>query len=255
MQPGSDMKTPLALITVLATFAAGAQPSATVPKNIRATNTIDYLSDGNGLATFENLYGIPLEPGRVMGNSYLNADWKRTTFLLYDVDKMLQGYHSRYEIQGDQFEIKATDGIKILNGKKVKSFVWLDSLTKSPHYFVNGRDYTDEENIKCTGFFEVLTEGSLTLLAQTEVVVKAPTYNDKLDMGRRDTQIVKRTHYYYLDNSTLKELPSSKKKLLPLFGEHATVVDEFIRANKLSINDENHLKTLFEHYNTRIVTN
>ena len=249
------MKRTLVFTILLGASAACAQPSTTVPKNIRATNTIDYLSDGNGLATFENIYGIPLEPGRVLGTSYLNTEWHRTTFLLYDVEKMLQGYHSRYEIQGDQFEIKAADGVKILNGSKVKSFVWLDSVTRLPHYFVNGKDYKNEDNVNFSGFFEVLTEGSLTLLSKTDILIKEPTYNEKLDMGRRDTQIVRKTHYYYIDNNTIKPLPSSKKKLLPVFGEHASAVEQYIKLNGLSLNDGKHLKAVFEHYNTRIVTN
>ena len=41
---------------------AAAQPTPTVPTNIRAANTIDNLFDKNGLSKFESLYGIPLEP-------------------------------------------------------------------------------------------------------------------------------------------------------------------------------------------------
>lgn len=255
MQPVSDMKTFAAIFALLAASAAGAQPSSTVPRNIRATNTIDYLSDGNGLATFENLYGIPLEPGRVVGNSYLNEKWNRTTLLLYDVEKMLQGYSTRYEISEDMFEIKGSTEVKVLDGKRVKSFVWLDSLTRVPHYFVNGRDYKNEENVRLSGFFEVLTEGEMTLLKKTLVLVKQPTYNDKLDMGRRDTRIEKKNHFYYRDKDTIRELPTTKKKLIPVFGDKAQAVEEFIRQNKLSPNDADHLKAIFEHYNMWVATN
>src|SRR5688572_17600946 len=145
------MKTLTILAAVFCTVEAFAQPNSTVPKNIRAANTLDNLFDANGLATFDNLYGIPLEPGRVIGNSYLNPDWNRTTFLLYDADKMIEGYSSRYEIDQDQFEIKVAGGIKLLNGKRVKSFVWLDSLTRAPHYFVNAKDFKNGDNSSLGG--------------------------------------------------------------------------------------------------------
>ena len=244
----------LAVMCLCLTPALG-QPNSALPKNIRAANTLENLFDANGLSSFDNLYGIPLEPGTVVGDAYLNPEWKRTTLLLYDVDKMIEGYPARYEIDEDQFEIKSSTGIKVLNGRKVKSFVWIDSLTKTPHYFVNGRDFANSDGVRMSGFYEVLAEGQLTLLGKTEVVVKEPTYNEKLDMGQRNTRIIKRTSFFYLDNGALKEVPSSRKKLLPIFGDQAAAMEDFLRVNKLSLNEAAHLRALFEHYNGRIVTN
>lgn len=248
------------ILTILAaaclgTVTAFAQPVNTVPKNIRAANTLNKLFDTNGLATFDNLYGIPLEPGRVIGNAYLNPDWNRTTFLLYDEDKMIEGYPARYEIDQDQFEIQVGAGIKLLNGKSVRSFVWVDSLTRSPHYFVNAKDFKNENNIPLTGFFEVLTEGDLTLLSRTDLVVKKPNYNDKLDVGSRDERILKKTKFYFTEGGKIKELATTRKKLLPVFGEYATAMEEFIRKNELSLNEPDHLKAIFENYNAKVITN
>jgi hypothetical protein len=237
------------------TTAANAQPNSAVPKNIRAANTLDNLFDANGLAPFENLYGIPLEPGRLIGNAYLNEDWKRATLLLYGVDKMIEGYPSRYEIDQDQFEIKSSRGVKILSGKKVKSFVWVDSLTKAPHYFINGKDFTSKDDSRSGGFFEVLEEGEFTLLSKTEVIVKKSNYNEKLDIGDRDDRMIKKTRFYYLQDGNISELPSSRKKLVPVFGDHALAMDEFIKKNSLSVNQPAHLRIIFEHYNSKVVTN
>ncbi|MEX2233840.1 MAG: hypothetical protein WD824_16870 [Cyclobacteriaceae bacterium] len=242
-------------VVFVCTLEAFAQPNSTVPKNIRAANTLDNLFDANGLATFDNLYGIPLEPGRVIGNTYLNPDWRRTTFLLYEADRMIEDYPARYEIDQDQFEIKVAKGVKVLSGKKVKSFVWVDSLTRSPHYFVNAKDLKNEDNSPLNGFFEVLSEGELTLLSRTGIVVKKPNYNEKLDMGTRDERILKKSKFYITEKGKVKELAASRKKLLPVFGEHAAVMEEFIRKNALSLNEPAHLKAIFENYNAKLITN
>jgi hypothetical protein len=168
---------------------------------------------------------------------------------------MLEGYSSRYEIDQDQFEIKVAGGIKLLNGKRVKSFVWLDSLTRSPHYFVNAKDFKSEDNSVVKGFFEVLTEGELTLLSKTDIVVKKPNYNERLDIGTRDARILKKTKFFFTDKGKIKELATNRKKLLPVFGEHATAMDEFIRKNSLSLNEPAHLKAIFENYNAKVITN
>ena len=236
-------------------LGADAQPISAIPKNIRASNTLSNLYDANGVTTFDNFYGIPLEPGSIVGNAFLNPDWKRTTFLLYDNDKMIEGYSSRYEIERDQFEIMASGMVKVLNGKKVKSFVWLDSLTRMPHYFVNGRNFKDENNTSLSGFYEVLTEGTLSMLAKTEVVVKKPNYSVQFDMGNRDMRISKKTVFCYTENGKIKEVPSARKKLLPVFGQHASAVDRFVKVNTLSLNEAGHLRAVFEHFNTLMVTN
>lgn len=248
-------KSPILGVALLCVLSATAQPSNTVPKNIRATNTLDNLGDLNGLAKFDNLYGIPMEPGTITGTAYLEADWKRTTFLLYDAEKMIEGFHARYEIDHDQFEIRTSAGVKVLNGKNVKSFVWIDSLTGAPHYFVNGKDFPGEESVSLAGFFEVLSEGACTLLSKTEVAVRNPSYNEKFDMGRRDTRIVRKTSYYYFGNGLVRELPSGRKKLLPVFGGQAPAVGDFIKVNDLSTDEAGHLKAIFDHYNKLVITN
>jgi hypothetical protein len=137
----------------------------------------------------------------------------------------------------------------------VKSFVWIDSLTRKPHYFVNGKDFKSNDNTTLSGFFEVLEEGDFTLLSKTEVAVKKSNYNESLDMGDRDDRIIKKAKFYYLHNGKVNELPSSRKKLLPVFGDRAFAMEEFIKKNSLSVNQPAHLRIIFEHYNSQVVTN
>ncbi len=237
-------------IAWLGCFLSAAQPNAVVPTNIRASNTLDKLSDG--ISVSESLWGIPLEPGRVLGTTYLTEGWNRATILLYD-DRMIEGYLTRYEIDLDQIEIRLAAEIKVLDGKLVRSFVWTDEMNFSPHYFVNARDYRLEGQPSMTGFFEVLSEGPVTLLSKTDIAVRKPSYNVALDMGVRDTRLVQRTDLYYLKEDLVRELPSSKKKLMAVFGENADDAEAFIKSNKLSLNDESNLKVLFDHINEEIM--
>ena len=249
------MKNAFVLIALVGPLAAGAQPGNAVPQNIRAANTLENLFDASGLTTSDNFYGIPLEPGDVVGNAYLNGEWRRTTFLLYNVDKMIEGYPARYEIGHDQFEIKTSRGVKVLNGDKVKSFVWIDSATRTPHYFVNGRDFNGADKAISRGFYEVLAEGNMTLLSKTTVLVKDPTYNEKFDVGQRNTRILKKMDFYFVDQALVREVPSSRKKFFSIFGGHAEDIESFAKVNKLSVDDADHLTSIFRHYNNLRVTN
>ena len=245
------MKTlvPITLLALSGVCGAYAQSVSTVPKNIRAAYTLDNLFEISKTANADSFYGIPLEAGSVRGDAYLSPEWKRTTFLLYKVEKMVEGYAARYEISQDEFEIKTTAGIKVLDGRRVKSFVWVDSASKTPHYFINGQDLPALGGSPLTGFYEVLAEGPLTLLAKAEVVVRKPTYNVQLDMGDPDMRISKKTAFFFLEGNSLTELPSSRRKLIALFGERAGEADKFIKVNSLSLDNDIHLKALFEHLN------
>src|SRR5690606_10816167 len=110
-------------------------------------------------------------------------------------------------------------------------------------------DYKLEDNSHVRGFFEVLSEGPVTLLSNTSIQVREPTYNVALDMGNRDTRLVKKTVFYHLDGETVRELPGSRKKLLSVFPHNSDEISEYIKTNKLSLNDATHLKILFDYYN------
>src|SRR5687768_14078136 len=110
---------------------------AVVPENIRATNTLEKLQDLDRMGNADMLYGIPLPPGKVIGDTYMDPQWKNSAILLYENNKMIEGFQARYDIHLDELEIKARNGIKVLKGNKVKSFVWLDSVYSAPAYFVN----------------------------------------------------------------------------------------------------------------------
>ena len=104
-------------------------------------------------------------------------------------------------------------------------------------------------------FFEVLTEGDRTLLSKTHVSVKEPTYNDKFDMGNRDTRILRKTEYYYAEGNVVSEVPSSKKKFLATFGKRSDEIEQYIRTHRLSLNQGIHLRLIYEYYNDLIVSN
>lgn len=239
----------LLVVSAVCSLGTHAQPGTAIPENIRAANIIENLFDINGLSKFDNFYGIPLPPGKVVGNAYLHDDWKRSTFLLYDQDRMIEGYPARYAIDRDEFEIRTSSGIKVLKGTMVRSFVSVDSLSTTPRYYANGRSLRDSDGQPLSGFFEVLEEGTHTLLAKTDVVVKDPTYKEQFDMGHRDTRILKKTSYFYLFEGVVRELPPAKKKLIAVFGARGEGIEDFIRVNRLSLDDAAHLSALFAHAN------
>jgi hypothetical protein len=128
----------------------------------------------------------------------------------------------------------------------------MDSLTRQPAFFVNAMDYRDEDNVPLTGFFQVLTEGEMPLFKRTYIDIKKADYNIQFNIGSQDDKILKKSEFYMLKGNNVVELPSSKKKLLTLFAEKAEDMEKFMKDNNLTSNKEEHLKILFEYYNSLV---
>jgi hypothetical protein len=235
--------------TILITLIAmDGYAQAVVPSNIRATNTLEKLFDYNGIDEGDILYGIPLPEGKVLGDTYLDTLWRNANILLYDKEKLIEGYPVRYDIYLDELEIKGKNGIKVLTGNKIKSFVWMDYFTNSPVYFINGKAFRNESDVPFTGFLQVLSEGPVPLLKRTYIDIKKADYNIALNVGSRDDKILKKNKFYALMNDKVIELPGSRKKFVSLFNDDK--LEEFIRDNNLTTSKEEHLQIIFDHYNS-----
>lgn len=241
------MRVFLVLLSILLQFEVFGQWA--IPAQMRAENTLDRLSDKGGLSNSDILYGVPLPPGKVIGDNYLDKKWNKANILLYQSETVIEGYPIKYDIKSDLVEIKTNAGIKILDIKKIKNIVWVDSITSIPHYFVNAGEFK-REGVPSRGLLEVLVDGTIPLVKKTELFVKKPTYNAALDVGTRDTKIYpKETNYYVKDGEMIKV--KGKKDISAAAADRANEVESFIKVNKLNVNKETDLIRVFEILNSK----
>jgi len=222
---------------------------AVMPDNLRAASTIDRMSNFTGTNVPDFLYGIPAAPGKVIGDTYLNTEFNTSNVLLYENDKIIEGYPVRYDVYTNELEFNAKNGIKVMNGGKVKSFAWIDEKSKLPEYFINAKEFRNSENVQLIGFFQVLSDGALPLLKKTTVDVKKPDYNEALNVGSRDAKILKKAEQFYAVGNKVFKVPASKKNVLSLFADKSAEMEKFIADKSLSMAKEEHLITIFNHYN------
>lgn len=225
--------------------------STALPTNIRASYTLESLSDATRLSQNEVLYGVAAPPGNVVGDTYLSTHWRKSAIQLYKDERVLQGYSVRYDIYTDALDVKTDKGIKVLEGKRIRSFSWLDSSRLDPVFFVNARDYK-LDNVPLSGFFEVLVDGGTPLFKRTDLRVKKANYNVSFDVGSRDDKILKDAAYFAGQGKNVVELNSAKKKVLTVFGSKAGEMEKYIDENNLSTRKEEDLVKIFHYYNTAL---
>jgi hypothetical protein len=239
----------IALVLIGIVVAAAAYAQAVMQDNLRAATTLDRLSNFQGHNTADLLYGIPMPPGKIIGDTYLSQDWKMATVLLYADNKIIEGFPVRYDIAANELEFNAKNGIKVLSGEKIKSFVWMDADTKVPSYFINGKEFKDSDNVPYVGFFQVLSDGKMPLMKRTKVTIKKPDYNVALNVGSADEKIFKSVMICYSKENKISKIPSSNKKGIPVFGEKSAEVKKFVEDNALSFGEEDELIKIFDFYN------
>lgn len=218
-----------------------------IPPVLRAENTLDRLSNKNGLSQGDLLYGLPIPPGSIIGDTYLDKKWNGATILLYETDKVIEGYFVKYDIKGLSVELKAKNGIKVLDIRKVKSMIWLDSITNQPRYFVNAKEY-NEEGTPLAGLLEVVVDGQMPLFKRTYLWEKEPNYVVAFDVGSRDKKIYKKDTFYFGKGSDIVKI-TNRKNLIVAFGDMGPEMDSFIKTNKLDVSKANGVQKIFEYYN------
>jgi hypothetical protein len=220
-----------------------------IPAQMRAENTLDRLSDINGIGNSDILYGIPLPVGNMIGDNYLDKKWNVATILLYQSEAMIEGYPVKYDIKANLIEIKTIAGIKVLDVNKVRSLVWKDSVTHDTHFFINAAEYK-KNGAALTGLLEVMVDGNRPLMKKTELYVKKPTYNPALDMGTRDYRIYQRHSYLCSKDGELYEI-TSKADILSCAGGQGAGIETFLKENKVNIRKEPGILKAFEFINRK----
>lgn len=221
-----------------------------LPPQIRIRQTMDGLSAAGGISRSDLFYGIDTDPGRVLGDYYLDPKWNPSSILMYGSEKIIEGYPVKYDIEGNAIEVMVGKQIKLIKVNQIESLIWYDSITLVPRAFVNAKDYT-ENGFELSGLLEVLVDGDIPLIKRTTIWIKRPDYVAAFDVGNKDTQINKREMFYYARSKELFEI-KKKKQLIALFGDKGDEVNRYIKVNQLNIKEQRGLANAFLYYNSLV---
>jgi hypothetical protein len=229
---------------IIIVFFVSANTHAQVDVN-RFQNILQSVSSGSAAygAGMQGRYNNTME---VIGDVYLDSTFTSTSFLMKGNAPSLVT-PARYDILNREFEVKTTGGVRVLNGDFVKSFKKYkngDSVT-----YVNASNYKFLES-PLVGFLQVLSSGSVELLALTRLDVVKPSYNPSLEVGDKNAYVNKKETLYYSVKSELFRL-KGKKEILEVFGSDKNKVEAFVNSNKLGFKKTDDLKQVFDFYNSR----
>jgi len=190
---------------------------------------------------------LPLAPPKVEGDAYLNRSYDLFVFQLYD-GKILERYAAKLDLKLNEFDIITKQGIRVLKGNLVKSFIFFDSVTRVQSNYVNVKEWNFEGDKSFTGFFQILSEGDITLVKRNDVIFKKADFHPALNVGSKDHRYIKKEFLYYVQDGKVVELPA-KRALIKIFGDKENELTEYVANNHLNLSKENDLVSLFNLYN------
>ena len=96
-------------------------------------------------------------------------------------------------------------------------------------------------------FFELLTEGKLTLLSREALELR--TYSSPYYMGTFSRQVLV-DRFFFLDDKGIKPFTGNKKDFLRLTGRSEGAINDFIKSNRLDIDNKYDFAKVVGYYNS-----
>ncbi len=182
----------------------------------------------------------------VEGSGLLNEEWEEGVVL--GIDDKLYKAQLRYDALNDEMQILSGDNkVKALLPSRVKGTRMGDRIFML-HPYLEGRKGME------IGFFEVLSEGEVSLFKRYEAVQQQvaeihPTMGRKLS---DEIEIVIMEDYYYSSRGRpAVELRTSKGAVLDVLSRRRKAVGNFAKQNSLNPRNEEGLIAIFDFYNRK----
>lgn len=160
----------------------------------------------------------------------------------------------KYDLQQDLIQFTNKNGtIETFTARKVLLCEIFDKTVGMYRQFYS-LPYHTASGYKTPVFFELIGEGKLTLLSRERLEVQ--TTSSPYYYGSTYSRTVLVNKYYILkDNGDIVDFSIRKADLMQVFGKHADQMNDYIKDNKLRLDDKPDLVRIINYYNSLFKTN
>jgi hypothetical protein len=152
----------------------------------------------------------------------------------------------KYDINSDIIQLNQNTVLQSFTARKIVFFEIFD-VTASRYRQFYSIPYSPSGGYRAPAFFELLSEGKLTLLARETLEQKSSGYYGYGTISRLELVY----KYYTLTDKGEVELFSGKRNdLLDLMSNREDQVKQFIKTNKINLEYKYHLASVFTYYNS-----
>jgi hypothetical protein len=154
----------------------------------------------------------------------------------------------KYDLQNDLLQVKIKSQLESFAARKVLFFEIFDTTVKRYRQFYS-LPYSANNTYKTPTFFELLSEGKLTLLAREKLEYR--TVSSGFYYYGNYTRLVLVNQFFLLKpNGNIEEFIGKRSDWLSAMENKETEVKEFAKENRLDFDDKYELTRIVEYYNS-----
>lgn len=155
----------------------------------------------------------------------------------------------KYDLQSDLLQYEKDNKLGSYTARKVVYFEIFDKTVKRYRYFYS-LPYAAMGAYKAPVFFELLTEGKLTLLCREAVELRS--YPSSFYYYGSTNRMVLVYKYFFLNEKGIIEPFTGKRNdLVNLMGNQGESVEKYIKTNRLSLDSKYEFAQIVEYYNSQ----
>lgn len=172
--------------------------------------------------------------------------WHEGKMVLED-DDTLRG-NIKYDLQNDLLQLDANNRLESFTARKVLFFEIFDKTIKRYRQFYS-LPYTTSGQYKAPVFFELLSEGKITLLCREALEYR--NYPSSFYYYGSTTRLVLVNKFFLLkDNGTIEPFIGKRSDLIDLLGNKGEPVEKYMKANRLNVDDKYEFAQIVSYYNS-----
>lgn len=159
----------------------------------------------------------------------------------------------KYDLKDERVLLIVNNQVKAYPVNIVESFSIKDALSNQSRIFFS-IPHTLYNDYSRNHFFELLSEGQMSLLSRQEIVMRKVRYdvtNGYLYSNRNYPVPHEEENYFLMDSEGgISACGNTNKDVIEFFSDYSKEIKAFIRSNKLDVNFRYDMMHVIEYYNT-----
>lgn len=185
--------------------------------------------------------------GQSLAQKFPSDLWHEGKIVLLEGADTLVG-QVKYDLQQDLIQYTSSQKtIEAYSAKKVLFFEIFD-VTVHKYRSFYALPFSTQSGYKAPVFFELLEEGKLTLLSREAIETK--TYSSMYYYGSYSRQVLVYRYFFLDESGAINEFTGNKKDLLELMGKKADAVEDYIKVNRLKVDEKYDFAQIVKYYNS-----
>jgi hypothetical protein len=153
----------------------------------------------------------------------------------------------KYNLQTDLLQTQSNGRVETFTARKVVFFEIFDALTHDYRKFYS-LPFSATGGYRAPVFFELLTEGKMTLLCREALEYK--TYSSFYYYGSYQRLVLVYKYFLLNENGAISEFVGKKNDWLYEMGNYGDEVQKYAKSNKLDFDEKKDLTRIVEYYNS-----